>query len=104
AGDLVISVVRLPHAAVLDHYFFAQHVAETVDDAALRLCREIARLHRDPGIDGDPDVVQFDLPASAIDRNFSHTGRKGVILDHRRYAKPAVRARTLPVRHLGNGA
>src|SRR3977135_2630628 len=66
---LVVGEVRLLHATVLDNDFLPQHVAETVDDAALGLRGDVPRLHGYPGVDRDPDIVNLDLAGGALDRN-----------------------------------
>src|SRR5262249_31080710 len=82
AGDLIVRVVRLQHATILDDDLLAQHVAEAVDDRALGLRRDIARLYSNPSVDRAPHVVHLDLAARAVDRHFGDTGRQRVVLDH----------------------
>src|SRR5262249_58227848 len=70
---LVVGEIRLLHAAVLDDDLLAQHVAEAVDDAALGLRGDVARLHRDAGVDRHPDIVDLDPARCAVDRDLGNT-------------------------------
>ena len=67
AHHFIVGEIRLPHTAVLDDDLLTQNMAQTEDDAALGLSSEVARLHRDPGVDRGPEIVHFDLAAGTID-------------------------------------
>src|SRR6202035_4422115 len=104
ARDLVIAVVRLQHAAVLDGDLFAQHRAQRIDNAALGLRGEIARLHGDAGIERSPEVEHLDLAGLAIERDLGDAGGQRVVLHHGADTERGAVALARPVRHLGNRA
>jgi len=81
-----------------------QHVGQAVDDAALDIGLGGLRLHDDAAIDGEPVIVNPDLAAIPIERDFRDTGtkRSGTLGD-RDPERAVVRSRRFPVRRLGHG-
>src|SRR5258707_6637251 len=70
------------------------------DDAAFGLRDDIVRLHRNAAVDGAPEIVELDLPAGTVERQFGDAGDLAArVVD---IGKPQRATVTLasPLRHL----
>src|SRR5262249_50915259 len=96
----VIVKIRLLHRAISDADAFSERQPDAVDDATLRLCDHIVRLHRRTAINGAPDIVDSDFTPIAIDRDFNNRSNLCTRIIDVGSAKTMSVALLAPIRHL----
>src|SRR5262249_29354342 len=74
AHEVVVVEVRLLHGAIPDRDALMQHAGQAVEDAALHVRAGGGGLHDDAAVDRHPHLVDANLAASPVERDFDRAG------------------------------